>query len=751
LVGTVVGAVGLFAVAPALASVTYELSPFAGLSGQFAAPTPGPATSSAIDEPGDVAVDAAGNVYIADSDNEEVEKVTPDGQLSIIAGDGTVGRPSPGLATASDLDDPTSVAVDAAGDVYIADNDNCDVEEVTPSGQLSIIAGDGSAGLTTPGPATATSIGQPLGLALNSAGDLYISETLPYSYIFEVTPDGTLSIVAGDSVRAVPTPGPAAASAVDTPEQMAVDAAGNLYVADDNASEVYKITPSGTLSIVAGDGTDAAAVPGPATSSPLSGPYGVALDAAGDMYIVDAYNYAVYEVTPDGTLSVIAGPNSASGYGVPTYGVPATDSLLAFPMAIASTSAGRLYVAETDNPTIDLLVPPVVAEISPPVISGTPDVGDTLTTTTGTWSNDPIIYAYQWEDCNSSGSDCTTITGATSSTYVVTSADAGHTIRVVVTAENGGGSETATAVPTAIVPTPTSPSAPTGGSTAAATQVSIPAKTLADGLDLTDVGGVSLPLACSGSGACVAGVTFALPRSSITRGASGLEVVASVAGAHVASAATTSVDFKLSASVVRALQARGERQVRVTVTLTNTDGTVSTEQLLLHVPAGLDVCPAPTGRISGTTLGPVKLGEAMAQVSARYPRHQKQRYGFERFCFATGGAFRVQHASTNVLTARDQSTLHGKVVVALTANHHYMVDGVHPGTKLAAVSSRLALGTGIEGGANWWYVLPGKASNTVFKVHHGVIQEIGIAVKRLTDTPTQQRELFDQAAKTARK
>jgi len=137
----VVAVVGLCAAGPALASTTYELSPFAG-NGGYGLPTPGAATSSTLYYPDDVAVDASGDVYIADSLNNEVEKVTPSGQLSVIAGTGSAGTPTAGPATSSRLDDPTGVAVDAAGDVYIADNDNAVVEKVTPSGQLSLFAGE---------------------------------------------------------------------------------------------------------------------------------------------------------------------------------------------------------------------------------------------------------------------------------------------------------------------------------------------------------------------------------------------------------------------------------------------------------------------------------------------------------------------------------------------------------------------------------------------------------------------------------
>ncbi len=193
--GVLVAAV-LCTAAPAFASTTYELSAFAG-TGTAAAPTAGSATSSDLQYPYGLAVDGSGNVYIADTDNNAVEKVTPSGQLSVIAGTGNAGPPTVGLATSSDLREPFAVAVDAAGNVYIADTDGAYVEKVTPTGQLSIIAGDGtSSGTPTQGSATATTIGNPSGIAVDSAGNIYIADQTN-SRVYKVTPSGQLSFFAG--------------------------------------------------------------------------------------------------------------------------------------------------------------------------------------------------------------------------------------------------------------------------------------------------------------------------------------------------------------------------------------------------------------------------------------------------------------------------------------------------------------------------------------------------------------------------
>ena len=336
------------------------------------AATAGPATSSALSLPSGVAVDAQGDVYIADTDNSDVEKVTPSGTLSIVAGDGNPGFPTAGPASNSQLF-AQGIAVDASDNLYVADYQASEVVKISATGTLSIIAGNsGGSGRPTPGSATASSLGEPWGIAVDAAGDVYIAD---YSnqVIEEVTPSGTLSIFAGTGTAGAPTPGPATASDLNYPTGLAIDSQGNLYVADSVNSMIEKITPSGTLSIVAGNGTAAAPVPGPASSSPLDNPFGVAVDAAGDIYISDTSNNEIEEVTPAGTLSIIAGDGSA---GPPTYG-PATNTTLWAPNDIASTPAGALYVADTSNSTIDLLTPPAPTLTAAATITGTTTVGQT--------------------------------------------------------------------------------------------------------------------------------------------------------------------------------------------------------------------------------------------------------------------------------------------------------------------------------------------------------------------------------------
>jgi hypothetical protein len=162
-----------------------ELSVVAG-RGTSGAPTPGTATSSALWYPAGVAVDSSGDVYIADTGPNEIEKVTPGGVLSIFAGTGNIGPPAAGAATSSNMANPKGIAVDRAGNVYVADSGNQVIEKITPTGELSFFAGTRAPGAPTAGPATSSDLSGPTGVAVNGDGDAYIVDTGNYD-VEEVT------------------------------------------------------------------------------------------------------------------------------------------------------------------------------------------------------------------------------------------------------------------------------------------------------------------------------------------------------------------------------------------------------------------------------------------------------------------------------------------------------------------------------------------------------------------------------------
>jgi hypothetical protein len=307
-----------------------------------------------------MATNSEGDVYVADASAEVVVEITPSGAESIVAGNGTQGAPIPGPATSSPFFSPEGLAVDSSGNLYIADGGNNVVEKVTPSGSLSVVAGNGTHGTAVAGPALSTPLDSPWGLAVDSSGDLYMGFVDQYQ-VAEVTPSGTLSLIAGNGTFGHPTAGAATSSRLGTIGGIAVDSSGNIYLADYYECVIEKVTPGGALSIAAGNGMcSQPAVSGPATQTPIGYLYGsLAADWQGDIYFADTGNSTVDEVTPSGTLLVVAGVMGT--HGAPTPG-PATSSDLSDPYGVAVDTNGNLYIDDTNNYRVERVSGVVVAK-----------------------------------------------------------------------------------------------------------------------------------------------------------------------------------------------------------------------------------------------------------------------------------------------------------------------------------------------------------------------------------------------------
>jgi uncharacterized protein (TIGR03437 family) len=298
----------------------------------------GPATSAFLNQPQGVAVDSAGNLYIADWQDNRIRKVA-NGVITTVAGNGTRGYSGDnGLATSAQLAYPQGVAVDSAGNLYIADTSNSRIREVS-NGVIATVAGDGTFGFSGDnGPATSAQLNGPSGVAVDSAGNLYIGD-LGNTRIRKVS-NGVITTVAGGS-SSIGDNGPAT-SAEFAPAGLAVDSAGNLYIADSYNNRIRKVS-NGVIATVAGNGTGGfSGDNGPATSAQLNYPAGVAVDSAGNLYIADTYNSRVRKVS-NGVITTVAGGGSSFGDNG-----PATSAQLSVG-GIALDSAGNLYIADYYN------------------------------------------------------------------------------------------------------------------------------------------------------------------------------------------------------------------------------------------------------------------------------------------------------------------------------------------------------------------------------------------------------------------
>ncbi len=305
----------------------------------------GPATSASLYDPEGVAIDSAGNLYIADTINNRVRRVSG-GTIATIAGNGVYrysGDGGPAVNAA--LNQPDGVAPDSAGNLFIADYENNRIRKVS-GGTITTVAGIGAMGFSGDGgPAASALLYIPKGVATDSAGNLYIADTGNLR-IRKVT-GGTITTVAGGG-PGFPFSGdggPATNASLNIPYGVAVDSAGNLYIADTGNNRIRKVT-GGTITTVAGNGNASfSGDGGPATSASLNVPYGVAVDSAGNLYIADFQNNRIRKVS-GGTITTVAG-NGVVGFS--GDGEPATSALLNYPEGVAVDSAGDLYIADSGN------------------------------------------------------------------------------------------------------------------------------------------------------------------------------------------------------------------------------------------------------------------------------------------------------------------------------------------------------------------------------------------------------------------
>ncbi len=370
------------------------------------------ATNAFLNSPSGVAVDAAGNIYIADTGNNEVRKVNAaTGIISAFAGSTTGGFAGDGAAaTSAQLHSPSAVTLDSAGNVYIADTANNRIRKVNTSGIITTVAGSSavSTGLIGDGGlATSAILNSPRGVMVDSSGNLYIADS-GNNRVRKVGTNGIINTIAGNgttgTVGMVGDGGPAINASLSVPVGMALDSSGNLYIADSGDNLIRKVTTNGNISSIAGNG-ESGYSPGDenlAIYAELNEPEGLAVDGSGNVYFSDTGNEVIREVTAAGVISTIAGNQ---GIGNAGDGGPAGAASLDTPIAIALTSTGLIYIANSSNgyqdSEIRLLTPstgalPVInnngvvsVDSTFPIISPNSWItiyGTNLASTTATWN-----------------------------------------------------------------------------------------------------------------------------------------------------------------------------------------------------------------------------------------------------------------------------------------------------------------------------------------------------------------------------
>ncbi len=298
-----------------------------------------------------VVVDVSGDLFIVDTNNSRIREVSPSGIITTVAGNGCCGYSGDGqLATSAALTYPQGVAVDSSGNIYIADTGNNVVRKVSTSGIITTIAGRfGQVGFFGDGgPAVASLLYAPAGVAVDGSGNLFIADTVN-NVIRKITAStGNISTVAGTTTQGFAGDGAAATMAeLYLPTGVFVDASGNLFIADRGNNRIRKVSTGGTITTVAGNGTGVSSGDGgTATAAGLPSPTSIALDASGDIFVAVPLNSRIREVSAGGTITTVAGEGVAGFFG--DGGAP-TNALLNHPAGVAVDASGDIFIADTGN------------------------------------------------------------------------------------------------------------------------------------------------------------------------------------------------------------------------------------------------------------------------------------------------------------------------------------------------------------------------------------------------------------------
>ncbi len=297
-----------------------KVSTLAGEAGRYSydSLTNGPGPTARFNSPAGVAVDAAGAVYVADTGSHIIRKISPAGVVSLLAGSWGNSGTADGLGAAARFESPTGVAVDAAGTVYVADQGSHAIRKITPAGRVTTLAGAAGQHGFTDGPGKSARFYDPASIAVDAAGTLYVAD-MGNHRIREISPTGEVSTLAGivplAEIRAADgmdgargsADGPTATARFDGPTGVAVDATGTVYVVDRGNNAIRRVSPAGEVSTLAGAPHTLGHRNGPGAVARFDGPIGIAIDAAGALYVGDTGNQLIRKITPDGKVRTLAG------------------------------------------------------------------------------------------------------------------------------------------------------------------------------------------------------------------------------------------------------------------------------------------------------------------------------------------------------------------------------------------------------------------------------------------------------------
>jgi hypothetical protein len=318
---------------------------FTNLAGYSQGTNDGTGTAARFNQPEGVAVDNAGNVYVADRASHTIRLITPGGVVTTLAGTGGLSGANNGTGSAARFNGPTGLAVDGTGNIYVADSGNNSIRKVTPAGVVTTLAGG---------------FDRPYGVAVDSATNVYVSDWFNDT-IRKVTPAGLVTTLAGLVGVSGTNDGTGTAARFNSPQGLAVDSATNVYVGDSGNYTIRKITPAGVVTTVAGTGGQYGTNDATGSAARFRWPNGVAVDSLGNIFVVDQEINTIRKITPAGVVTTLAGRayfvGRADGIG--------SAARFWSPSGLALDSAGNIYVGDMVINRITKGTPALLFDSSP--------------------------------------------------------------------------------------------------------------------------------------------------------------------------------------------------------------------------------------------------------------------------------------------------------------------------------------------------------------------------------------------------
>ena len=339
----------------------------------------GTGAAAQFGEPRGVTVDNTGNVYVADFNSDAIRKITPAGVVTTLAGTAGVRGSDDGTGAAARFYFPSGVTVDSTGNVYVADTYNYTIRKITPAGVVTTLAGTAGVSGSDDGTGAAARFYDPSGVTVDSAGNVYVADT-NNTTIRKITPAGVVTTLAGTAGVYGSDNGIGAAARFAFTSGVTVDSIGNVYAADSHNHTIRMITPAGVVTTLAGTARAEGSHDGTGAAARFYFPSGVTVDSTGNVYMADTYNYTIRKITPAGVVTTLAGTAGAVG----SHDGTGAAARFYYPEGVTVDSTGNVYVADTYNHTIRKITP---AGVVTTVVGVAGQAGGQLGMLRGTISN----------------------------------------------------------------------------------------------------------------------------------------------------------------------------------------------------------------------------------------------------------------------------------------------------------------------------------------------------------------------------